>query len=293
MLTFEINEEDEGQLLRHYLRETVQLSARFIKKLTSKPGYLLINDKHVTVRYIVQTGDVLHINIPDETRSEAVQPEDIPLQIVYEDDWLLVLQKEAGMPSIPSQIHPSGTVANGLLAYYDQYNLPYTIHIVTRLDKDTSGLMLVAKHQYSHSLLSQMQKEKQIYRYYEAIVEGIVQKDTHTIQKRIRRKPTSIIEREVHESGQEAITHFRVLKRYTEYTYISVRLETGRTHQIRVHFSHEGHPLVGDELYGGSTERLDRQALHCAKLQLKHPLTNELLTFQASVPNEWHTLLHT
>lgn len=292
MLKFVIKPEEAGQLLRSYLADHLQLSSRFIKKLTREPGYLLINGKHVTVRYIVQSGDLLQIHLPAEKRSDSVQAERLPLAIVYEDDWLLVLNKRAGMPSIPSQIHPSGTVANGLLAYYDEQNLPYTIHIVTRLDKDTSGLMLIAKHQYSHSLLSRMQTAREINRYYEAIVEGNVVADKQTISKPIGRKPSSIIEREVARDGKEAITHFQVIERFEQYTYLSIRLETGRTHQIRVHLSNEGYPLLGDSLYGGNTDQLKRQALHCAKLQFKHPITNELLTFHASIPDEWERLLH-
>lgn len=291
-MKFVIKPEEEGQFLRDYLRGRVKLSARFIKKLTSKPGYLTMNGEHVTVRYLVKSGDVLHIKIPEEKPSNFIQPEELPLEVVYEDDWLLVLDKEAGIPSMPSHIYPSGTIANGLLAYYDKHNLPYTIHIVTRLDKDTSGLMLIAKHQHSHSLLSQMQKEQRIDRYYEAIVAGNIKVDAQTINNRIRRKPSSIIEREVAADGKEAITHFRVIERYKEYTYVSVRLETGRTHQIRVHFSNIGHPLLGDDLYGGSLELLKRQALHCAKLKFTHPFTNEPLIFRAEIPKTWNKLLH-
>lgn len=292
MLRFVIDEKEEDQLLRHYLRDTVRLSSRFIKKLTSKRGYLLVNGEHVTVRYIVKKDDVLQIKLPEEKRSSAVKPERIPLNIIYEDDWLLVINKEAGMPSIPSHIHPTGTVANGLLAHYDEQNLPYTIHIVTRLDKDTSGLMLVAKHQYSHSLLSKMQKANEINRSYKAIVTGELEKNEQTIKRPIRRKPNSIIEREVAPEGQEAITHYKVLKKYKQYTYVSVRLETGRTHQIRVHFASLGHPLLGDNLYGGKNLHiLDRQALHCHQLQFKHPITKKQLQFTAEIPKQWHLLL--
>lgn len=290
MLEFEIEQKAEGQLLRQYLRETLQLSSRFIKKLTRKKGYLSVNGEDVTVRYLVKSGDLLQIKFPEESRSRTVKPEQIPLTIVYEDDWLIVLNKVAGMPSIPSQIYRSGTVANGLLAYYDEQNLPYTIHIVTRLDKDTSGLMLVAKHQYSHSLLSRMQKDNQITRIYEAIATGIMTKDEQTINMPIRRKPNSIIEREVAPDGQKAITHIKVKKRYDKYTYVSVRLETGRTHQIRVHFATLGHPLLGDSLYGGDLSSLDRQALHCSQLQFQHPFTKEQLHFTAKSPPEWRFL---
>lgn len=292
MLKFVIDREDAAQLLREYLRKNLRFSSRFIKKLTSKRGYLLINDEPVTVRYIVQAGDILCIRIPAENRSESVRPEHLPLKIVYEDDWFIILNKDAGVPSIPSQIHPTGTIANGLLAYYDKHNLPYTIHIVTRLDKDTSGLMLIAKHQYSHSLLSQMQKENKLKRTYVALVEGVIKQNSGTIRRPIRRKQGSIIEREVAADGQKAITHFEVLNRYADYSYVTVQLETGRTHQIRVHFSWLGHPLLGDNLYGGGLEKVKRQALHCQQLQFNHPITKETLLFRSSPPEEWLPLLH-
>src|SRR5699024_9898785 len=159
----------------------------------------------------------------------------------------------------PSYLYPSGTVANGLLAHYDKHHLAYTIHIVTRLDKDTSGLMLIAKHQYSHSLLSQMQKKQEIKRYYKALVSGSIKEDKGGIRLPIRRKEGSIIEREVGAGGQHAVTNYHVLKRYENFTYIKVQLETGRTHQIRVHFQALGHPLIGDSLYGGDMDILTRQ----------------------------------
>lgn len=287
MMQFVIKEEEANVILRHYLTERLRLSTRFIKKLTSEPGYLTINGNHVTVRYVIQSGDLLRIVLPPEKRSPSIKAEQIPLHIIYEDDWLLVINKAAGMPSIPSYQHPSGTVANGLLAYYDKKQLPYTIHIVTRLDKDTSGLMLIAKHQYSHSLLSQMQKRQDIKRYYRALVSGNLRKDKGSIRLPIRRKEGSIIEREVGAGGQEAITNYHVIKRYENFTYIKVQLETGRTHQIRVHFQALGHPLIGDSLYGGDMDILASQALHCAKLHFIHPVTKQALYFKAPLPESW------
>lgn len=283
--------EEDGMLLRQFLREKLHFSSRFMKRLTAKKGYLLINNQPVTVRYILQVGDVLNIVLPEEKRSNSIQPEKIPLQIIYEDDWLIVLNKEAGIPSIPSRLHPTGTIANGLLAYYDEQKLPYTIHVVTRLDKDTSGLMLIAKHQYSHSLLSEMQRINKIKRGYEAIVHGVLQRKEGTINLPIRRKNDSIIEREVSSDGREAITHYKLINQYERYAHVAITLETGRTHQIRVHFSAIGHPLLGDDLYGGSTDHIKRQALHCSFLQFIHPFTKEQLTFKSKLPDEIDKLL--
>src|SRR5690625_2717137 len=239
-----IQRDDEGLLLRQYLRDKLQFSSRFIKRLTTKSGYLTINGENVTVRYKLKQGDVLRIFWPEEIRSDSMRAEKMPLQIVYEDDWIIVINKPAGIPSIPSRLHPRGTIANGLLAYYDERNLPYTIHIVTRLDKDTSGLMLVAKHQISHSILQKNQQNNDLVRIYEAIVAGILQEKRATIDRPIRRKQTSIIEREVHPSGKSAVTHYEVIKQYAQYAHVSIKLETGRTHQIRVHFASIGHTLL-------------------------------------------------
>lgn len=291
-MKFIIDQEANGMVLREYLREKLQFSSRFIKKLTTKKGYLIVNDQPVTVRYVLQTGDMLEVIIPDEKRSESIQPESIPLQIIYEDDYLIVLDKPARIPSIPSRLHPTGTIANGLLAYYDEQNLPYTVHVVTRLDKDTSGLMLIAKHQYSHSLLSAMQKRNKIIRSYEALVHGKLERSEGTIEKPIRRKLDSIIEREVSPFGQKAITHYKVIRQYESFSHVAVRLETGRTHQIRVHFSAIGHPLLGDDLYGGSTKYINRQALHCANIQFIHPFTNENLTFNSELPEDLRKLFN-
>lgn len=290
-MKFIIKNEDAGLMLRNFLREKLRFSARFIKRLTSKKGYLSINGEHVTVRYMLQAGDILHIIIPEEKRSVSMQPEKIPLDIIYEDDWLIVINKQAGIPSIPSRLYPTGSIANGLLAYYDEQNLPYTIHIVTRLDKDTSGLLLVAKHQYSHSLLSRMQRNNEILRQYEAIIHGKLAVKRGTINKPIRRKGTSIIEREVCSDGKQAITHYELIKQYAQYAHVSVRLETGRTHQIRVHFASLGHPLLGDSLYGNSESTIERQALHCATLSFVHPFTNEPLWFELTHPKEWNRIL--
>lgn len=291
MLEVEITQADEGTVLRQFLKDRLQLSSRYIKKLTQEKRFLLINGRPVTVRYRLQAGDRFCLKFPEETRSESLLAEDLPLDVVYEDDWLLVLYKDAGIPSIPSLEHPRGTIANALLGYYQAKELPYTVHIVTRLDKGTSGLMLVAKHHLSHSRLSQAQRQGRIERYYEALVEGRVERNRGKIDRPIRRKQSSIIEREVGPGGQEAITYFNVVRRYRHYTHVQLRLETGRTHQIRVHFSSLGHPVVGDTLYGAREGVLAHHALHCNSLKFPHPYTGQPLSFYAKAPASWNQLL--
>jgi len=177
------------------------------------------------------------------------------------------------------------------LGYYESNKIPYTVHVVTRLDRDTSGLLLVAKHRYSHSLLAKAQKLGKIKRTYKAIVEGNLEKVQGTIDLPIGRKQGSIIEREVNESGKRAITKYKTIKKFSSHSFIEVELETGRTHQIRVHFSHIGHPLVGDDLYGGNRMNIDRQALHCYKLRFEHPFTKETIELESKLPADMKNLI--
>lgn len=278
-------------MLRDYLLDVLQFSKRIVIRAKSEGGQILINGELKTVRYIIQTGDLLEVKLPPEKKSDFITIENIPLQIMYEDEFFLIINKEAGMPTIPSRLHTSGTIANALLYYYKKNNIPYTIHTVTRLDKDTSGLVLIAKHQYSHSLFSTMQRKNEINRKYIAIVHGNVDIKEGIINAPIGRKVDSIIERVVTDEGQEAITHYDVTEETANYTVVEVELVTGRTHQIRVHFSHIGHPLVGDDLYGGQKKLIDRQALHCSEIGFIHPFTNEEMTFRSKPPNEMMKLI--
>lgn len=292
--TYKIDKRYEGMLLRDYLRDELHLSTRLIKKAKSPNGKLLINGVKKTVRYSLRVGDTLQIIFPPEEKSESLRPEYIPLHIMYEDEHVLIVNKPSGMATIPSQFYPSGTIANGILYYYEQRKLPYTIHIVTRLDKDTSGLVVVAKHQYCHSLLSTMQRKNELIREYEAVVTGHLDRKIGTIAAPIGRKTDSIIERTVTPTGKNAVTHYEVVHETGCLTLLRIRLETGRTHQIRVHFAHIGHPLVGDHLYGKEKkdiELLHRQALHCSYIRFVHPFTNKTIEVHSSLPDDVKKLL--
>jgi 23S rRNA pseudouridine1911/1915/1917 synthase len=254
-------------------------------------GAIYVDHQPVTVRHRLGEGETLRIVFPPELPSEGMAPEAIPLDIVYEDEYVLVVNKPPWMATIPSRQHPGGTLANALLYHYQQQRLESTIHVVTRLDRDTSGLVLIAKHRHIHHLLSTLQKQGKVARCYEAICHGRVDKDEGTIDAPIARKSDSIIAREVREDGQRAVTHFRVLQRFHEYTHLSLRLETGRTHQIRVHLAHIGHPLAGDELYGGSREAISRQALHSKELSFFHPFKKQQYTFSCPLPDDMKRLI--
>lgn len=285
-----ITSEHSGMLVRDYLR-SVRAFSRSIIKAIKYDDNIKINDKPVTVRAILKEGDVLAIRFPPEERGAHLGPVSKPLHIIYEDEEVIVLNKPAKLATIPSIHHLDDTLANRLIAYYDEHQIPYTAHIVTRLDRDTSGIVLIAKNRLSHSIMAQKQLNNDIHRTYIAIVEGRLKDSQGTIDCPIGRKTDSIIERQVHPEGKRAITHYEVIAERQDYTVVKVRLETGRTHQIRVHFSHLGHPLVGDTMYGGSKKYMDRQALHCISISFPLPFTDELMKLDAEVPEDMKVLM--
>lgn len=284
-----ISKNDEGRLVLDFLKEK-KISKRALTDIKFNGGDILVNSEHITVRYSLKENDILTVIFPKEERGAGLAADDVPFDIVYEDDHCLVIDKPPFVPSIPSRDHLKGTLANGLIMYYQQHQIPSTIHIVNRLDKDTSGLMLVAKHRFAHSLFSNQQKMKEIHRTYEAIVHGVLDQQEGTISSPIGRKKDSIIEREICEDGQEAITHFQVIATHKNKTHIKLVLETGRTHQIRVHLSSIGHPLCGDTLYGGDQGEINRQALHSSQLSFWHPLLEKDFHFQSELPNDMKRL---
>lgn len=281
-----IKEEQAGMLIRDFLQQVGGFSRRILIAAKSAEGNILLNGVKQTVRGQLQAGDVLEVKLPPEPVSKWLFPESLELSIVYEDEAVLVINKPAGMPTLPSPKYKSGTVANGVLAHYEKIGNPHTIHVVTRLDKDTSGLLLIAKDRLGHSLLAKSQQQFTIKRKYLAIVEGEMAEDEGKINAPIGRKPGSIVERVVTEIGKPAVSRYKVKQRLDEHTLLEVELETGRTHQIRVHFSHIHHPLLGDDLYGGKKDYLNRQALHCHEISFLHPFTRKLHTTNARLPED-------
>ncbi len=289
-LQWMITKEWEGMFIREFLSKH-HISRRTLINVKFEGGTITLNGNQVNVKERLKSGDVLTVDFPIERRSDGMLPDDMTLCIVYEDDYVLVIEKPAGMNTIPSREHPRRSLANGITAYYEKNEIPSTVHIVTRLDRDTSGLVLVAKNRYIHHLFGLQQQQRMVKRMYEAFAEGVFVKQTDTVEFPIGRKDTSIIEREVREDGQYACTRFQVLEQFREYAHLSLTLETGRTHQIRVHMSHIDHPLVGDDLYGGSRQFIDRQALHCCSLAFFHPIKEEWFQFTSSLPNDLQQLL--
>ncbi|RUL54277.1 RluA family pseudouridine synthase [Lysinibacillus antri] len=286
----------DGELLRNAINQH-GISKRGLTSIKFNGGLISVNGIEQNVRYALKKGDEITITFPPEVVSDGLIVEHGNLDIVYEDSTLLILEKPAFMNTIPSREHPTGSVANFISGYFQEKNISSTVHIVTRLDRDTSGLMCIAKHSHVHHLMGLQQKKQEINKQYEAIVHGHVEEDEQAIIAPIGRKETSIIEREVREDGQFSHTDVKVLKRgFTKngepISHVRLRLHTGRTHQIRVHMAFIGHPLVGDELYGGSRELFDRQALHCVFLELAHPLTKEKLTFSSKILEPMQKLIN-
>lgn len=285
-----IGESDEGKLLREFLKKE-EISRTALTDIKFKGGRIQVNGEEVNVRYRLSLEDEVTIIFPDESPSEGLKGEEMPLTILYEDQYLLVVNKPAGMNTIPSREHPVGSLANALVGYYERSGLQATSHIVTRLDRDTSGIVLIAKHRHVHHLFSMMQRGGQVKRTYEAFAGGRVSLDRGTICAPIGRKEDSIIEREVREDGQFACTHYQVIENHHAFTYLELTLETGRTHQIRVHMSYLNHPLLGDDLYGGDLSLISRQALHCKKIKFIHPFLGEEMIFTASLPGDMGEIL--
>jgi 23S rRNA pseudouridine1911/1915/1917 synthase len=289
-LKWEVSKEEVGMTIKEFLKAH-QISKAALTDIKFSGGKILVNAEEMNVRYSLKIGDQLSVIFPLEMPSEGLLGESIPLEIIFEDEFVLVVNKPAFMNTIPSREHPTGSLANALLGYYKEIGLLAATHIVTRLDRNTSGLVLVAKHRHVHHLLSEQQKSGLVKRTYVALVHGRLMEDVGTIKVPIGRKSDSIIEREVSDSGQYACTHFRVLERMDRFTYVELQLETGRTHQIRVHMSYLGHPLLGDDLYGGSLDLMNRQALHCREVVFIHPFTGEEMMFEVPVAGDMEKLI--
>lgn len=323
IITYQITEEDAGSDVHSYLRRK-GYSRHMLASMKPDPEAVLLNGSHVFMRHALNPGDTLRIRIRDEESSGTLVPAPVPFSILYEDEDLLVIDKPANEAIHPAVSHPADTLGNGLALYFSEKNIPFVFRCINRLDRDTTGLLIVAKNLLSASVLEQSLQKHGIRRTYLAVAEGLLP-DEGTIDLPIARVDGSLILRAVdRERGVRAVTHYRTLRRIRNWdgpapdypfpglSVLKLHLETGRTHQIRVHLAYLGHPLAGDPLYNphclrrdtvlpppgtcvppkdGNPLSLTRQALHSWKLDFTHPVTGEALHFEAPVPEDMRRLI--
>nr|WP_192930198.1 RluA family pseudouridine synthase [Alkaliphilus pronyensis] len=289
-------EEDEGTRLDILLSDEIpDLSRSYIQRLI-KDQMVTVNGSLEKSKYPVKTGDLIELKIP-EPKTLSVEPQNIPLEIVFEDEDLLVVNKPQDMVVHPAPGNYQNTLVNALLYHckgrLSSINGIIRPGIVHRIDKDTSGLLVVAKNDFVHRSLAQQLKEHTITRKYHAITLGNIKENKATIEAPIGRNPNDRLKMAVVNGGKEAITHVKVLERFKDFTYIEAQLQTGRTHQIRVHLSFIKHPLLGDDTYGGKTKKfnLKGQVLHAKVLGFNHPTSGEYMEFQSSLPIYFDKLL--
>ena len=270
-----------------YLIEKTDLSRSKIQKLIDE-GKILVNSNEVSSNYKVKLNDKIEIKEEDMDFSIDIVKENIPLDIVYEDEYLLVINKKSGMVTHPAPGNYTGTLVNALLYKFDLEGDPIRPGIVHRLDKDTSGLMVVAKNEKVHDLLASMIKDKKVERHYLALVEGVIPHETGTIDAPIGRDIYNRQKMAVTDvNGKDSITHFKVLKRYKDKTLVECVLETGRTHQIRVHMAYIKHPVVNDPLYNKKKADSFGQMLHSKSIKFTHPITGKEIYYEVEPPKEF------
>lgn len=283
---------DNNRTINDILSNDLKFSNRLLTKLI-KNHRIFLNDSICDTRKIGNKNDVLKIDFNYSENNTNIVPKNIQLDIVYEDDWILIVNKPAGIAIHPSLSHYDNSLSNAVKYYFDSIGLNKKIRVVNRLDFNTSGLVVFAKCEYIQESFSKQMIEKSFKKEYLCIIDGLLSQNSGTLNFPIARKKDSIIERCISKNGQISITNYKVLKKFEKnnYTLVKCSLETGRTHQIRVHFSYIGHPLLGDTLYGYSSNLIDRQALHSYKISFFHPITNKYLSFYSELPNDMKKLI--
>jgi len=289
-------EEDEGIRLDSYISQHIEDVSRSYVSNLIKGGLILVNGQKKKPKYLVKKGDIIQVTLPEK---ETLEPkaEQLPLDIVYEDRDIIIVNKPKGMVVHPAPGNKTQTLVNALLHHADSLssiNGPIRPGIIHRLDKDTSGLLIVAKNDLAHENIAKQMKNHEIKKVYIALVHGVLDRDEATINAPIGRDPKNRIKMAVTNiNSKEAITHYRVLERYDNYTYVELSLVTGRTHQIRVHMAYINHPVVGDPLYTSKKNEfgINTQLLHAKKIGFRHPITGEYMEFESQPPEEFKQVI--
>ena len=283
--------EQKNCTLNNILQNNLKISSRLLYKLI-KNNCISLNGKDCDTRSIASPNDIITINFDYSEDNSNIVPTEMDLNIVFEDDWLLIVNKPAGIATHPSVLHFSDSLCNGVRFYFDSIGLKKKVRPVNRLDLNTSGLVVFAKCEYIQECLIFQMKSNVFKKDYLAICDGIFEDKVGVIDLPIARKENSIIERCISEDGQISITHYEVLKEFDNFSLVKCSLETGRTHQIRVHMSNVGHPLIGDSLYGTDSNLIERQALHCYHICFSHPIFKNNLDFVCDLPDDFKSLVY-
>ena len=297
-IIYHIDEASQGLKISAFLCQK-RFSSKNLIDLKKDEKSILLNDRPVLQNKLLTDGDILAVPIREDAWSTNIVPVARPLDIVYEDEDIVVVNKPSGMPIHPSMDNYDNSMANALMWYYKEQKKPFVFRCINRLDRDTSGLTIVAKHKVSAGILGTMVAGKAcgadeggIEREYLAIVRGTVEPRENVIDAPIARKEDSVLERIVdYEKGERAVTHYKVIKEENEHSLVSLKLETGRTHQIRVHMKHIGYPLIGDFLYNPDMEYIERQALHSYRLTFRHPITHAYMELTAPLPDDMSKII--
>ncbi|KXG44043.1 RluA family pseudouridine synthase [Tepidibacillus decaturensis] len=288
-LEFRVSNQEHGKTIEEVCKTNLQISGRMVQKLTHRNG-IQLNGKKSFLAYRLKPGDRLQIKV-FERENYGLEPEPIPIDILYEDDHVLVVNKQSGISVHPTDPSQKGTLAHAIAFYYQTQGLQTKVRHIHRLDKDTTGAILVAKHALAQAILDEDLRERKIKREYLAIISGIPNPPKGTIDLPIGRDRHHPTRRRVSTGGDTAITHYQVIETFEHASMVKLQLDTGRTHQIRVHLEYIGHPLFGDTLYGGLKKGINRQALHGVKLSFNHPFLHEKIEIEAPIPEDIKNLI--
>lgn len=289
-LTYTIQPNDNFFNVKELLKLKFQISDKLLVKL-KKNKKIWLNSTPTFVDSRLKPFDIVEILIDFEEKSENIIPTQMDLNIIYEDEYYIVINKPSGIAIHPSILHYTDSLSNGVKFYFEQKNIKKKIRPINRLDKDTSGIVIFAKNEYIQEFLVKEMKKNTFFKEYIAVCEGMFESKIGTINLPIGRKENSIIERCVCSDGDIAITHYNVLKSLKNTSVVHVTLETGRTHQIRVHLSNIGHPILGDTLYGNHSSVINRQALHAYKVKFIHPITGLNVEYIATIPSDIKSII--
>lgn len=288
-LIYKILDEDAGTKLKEVLYDKMKISGRLTRKLKRSKN-IFVNGYNISLGSNLRKGDIVKVIMEDE--ANKFEPQDIPISVVYEDMDLMIINKQPNIVVHPTKGHPDNTIANGLVNYLNKTGQRFKIRFINRLDRDTSGLLMIAKNPFAQQSLSNQMQQNRVEKKYLAVVKGRVEKDYGIIDAPIGRIESDSIHRRVIENGQRSITHYEVIERYNDASLVRLTLETGRTHQIRVHMQYIGHTLIGDELYGYvNDELINRQALHAETLKFFQPRTDEKRLVKANMPDDIKDLI--